>query len=242
MINKVKTLSRSECQEMMASWIDSKGDILPNVDSDYAVIREDIEKLYQDASESWDISYGRHDYYVDVIFGLKLYDYLNRQGWFSLRVASNTDFWRYLSVAVVPHIVSSRWGHDNEDHYWKRPMRIWLRSLWWYVHFSWCNTIEETKAILLKPMFSTDTILNIVERSGKNGTNIELYRDILQTYSNLGMDVISKYKARGLKETDLFRAIMKLNTAKIIVTEPNLCVDGVHGYVSLLCEDLSVRI
>ena len=242
MINKVKTLSRSECQEMMVSWINSQGDILPSVDSDYTVIREDIGKIYQDASDSWDISYGRHDYYVDVILGLKLYDYLNRQSWFSLRVASNTDFWRYLSVAVVPHIVSNRWGLDNEDHYWKRPMRIWLRSLWWYVHFSWCNSLEETKALLLKPMFSTDTILNIVERSGKNGTNIELYRDILQTYSNLSIDVISKYKAKGLKETDLFRAIMKLNTAKIIVIEPNLCLDGIHGYVSQLCEDLNIRL
>lgn len=242
MINKVKTYSRSESQERMAAWIESKGEVLPPLDTDYALIRDDIGKMYQEASDSWDISLGRHDYYVDVIFGLRLYEYLNHQEWFNMRVASNTDFWRYLSLDVVPHIVSERWGVENEDHYWKRPMRIWLRSLWWYVHFSWRNTTKDTETLLLKPMFSTDTILNLVERSGKNGTNIELYRDIIYTYSNLGENVISKFKERGLKETDLFRAIMKLNTAKIIVTEPGLCINGVHGYVSLLCEDLNVKI
>ena len=242
MINKVKILSRSECQDMMDSWIDSKGENIPDVDSDYEAIRKDIEGMYHDTSESWDISYGRHDYYVDVVFGLKLYDYLHNQEWFNLRVAANTDFWRYLSVAVVPQVVSDRWGFDNEDHFWKRPMRIWLRSLWWYVHFSWCNSMKETEALLLKPMFSTDTILNIVERSGKNGTNIELYRDIIKTYGNLSMEIITKFKERGLKESDMFRALMKLNTAKVIVTEPSLCINGVHGYVSLLCKDLNVYI
>ena len=225
MINKVKTLTRSECQDIMAAWIDSKGENAPYVDSDYVAIREAIIKMYHDAEGSWKLAYGRHDYYVDVIFGLKLYDYLNSQEWFNLRVAANTDFWRYLSVSV-----------------WKRPMRIWLKSLWWYVHFSWCGSLEETEILLLKPMFSTDTILNLVERSGKNGTNIDLYRDIIKTYSCLGADVIERFKNRGLKETDLFRAIMKLNTAKIIVTEPSLCMGGVHGYIALLCKDLNVKI
>ena len=242
MINRVKILSRSECQDMMAVWIDSKGDIIPALDSDYEAIRNDIEEMYQDTTKSWNISFGRHDYYVDAIFGLKLYDYLQNQEWFNLRVAANTDFWRYMSVVVVPQVVSDRWGFDNEDHFWKRPMRIWLRSLWWFVHFSWRNSMKETEALLLKPMFSTDTILNIVERSGKNGTNIELYRDIINTYGSLSMEIINKFKDRGLKESDMFRALMKLNTAKVIVTEPNLCINGVHGYVSLLCKDLNVDI
>ena len=242
MINKVKTLTRSECQDIMAAWIDSKGENAPYVDSDYVAIREAIIKMYHDAEGSWKLAYGRHDYYVDVIFGLKLYDYLNSQEWFNLRVAANTDFWRYLSVSVAPQVVADRWGPDNEDHFWKRPMRIWLKSLWWYVHFSWCGSLEETEILLLKPMFSTDTILNLVERSGKNGTNIDLYRDIIKTYSCLGADVIERFKNRGLKETDLFRAIMKLNTAKIIVTEPSLCMGGVHGYIALLCKDLNVKI
>lgn len=242
MINKVKTLSRAECQYLMALWIASKGNDLPPVDPDYSLFRENISKMYMDATKSWDISIGRHDYYVDVIFGLKLYSYLNSQDWFNLRAASNTDFWRFLSVSVVPHIVSERWGVDNEDHYWKRPMRIWLRTLWWFIHFSWQNSVEDTQNLLLKPMFSTDTILNVVERSGRNGTNIDLYREILKTYSELNMSIILKFKEKGLKETDLFRAMMKLNTAKIIVTEPNLCTCGVHGYVSTLCEDLGIII
>ena len=44
------------------------------------------------------------------------------------------EFWNCVSY------LTDLWS--PEDHYWKRPMRIWLRSLWWYVHFSWCNSIE----------------------------------------------------------------------------------------------------
>ena len=72
MINKVKTLTRSDCQDLMAAWIDSKGENVPWVDPDYAAIRETIMKMYHDAEGSWKLAYGRHDYYVDVIFGLKL--------------------------------------------------------------------------------------------------------------------------------------------------------------------------
>lgn len=242
MINKVKTLSRTECSEAMSAWIDSKGETMPFVDTDYVVIRNDLDKMYRKAYDSWKIEYGRKEYYVDVVFGLKLFEYLNNQDWFNLRVASNVDFWRYLSVAVLPHIVSERWGFDNEDHFWKKPMRIWLRSLWWFVYYSWSGSALETESVLLKPMFSTDTVLNIIERSGRKGTNIELYRDILKSYSELDLNIIDEFKNRGIKETDLFRAVMKLNTAKIIVTEPNLCANGVHGYVKMLFKDLNVVI
>ena len=46
----------------------------------------------------------------------------------------------------MPHIVADRWGDDNDDHFWKKNVRIWLRSIWWYVHLSWGDTVANTAA------------------------------------------------------------------------------------------------
>ena len=97
---------------------------------------------------------------------------------FNLRAAANDDFWRYLSIKVIPDVVAERWGYENESHYWSKPARIWLRSIWWYVHLSWQGDMQTTAKVLEASCFTTDSILNLEERTGRKGTFI-MYIDTL---------------------------------------------------------------
>ena len=81
--------------------------------------------------------------------------------------------------------------------------------------------------------FSTDTILNLVERTGRKGTYVQVYRYIMYFYSKLDLSVISEYK-NAHQNADLFRAIMVLNTAKVVSIEPSLFLGGELEYAKSL--------
>ena len=89
----------------------------------------------------------------------------------------------------------------------KTSRRIWLKTIWWYVHLSWQNNINETYNILINN--TTDTILQLVERPGL-GYNVELYRELMKQYNN--------YEDSS---RNLFRTVLKLNTAQMLTTVPN---------------------
>jgi len=233
---QIKTLNRGESQIAMNKWID-KCPQLPDVEGDYAVIRNDISNLFSDIKDrAIEQGYRMQDYYVDEQFAVALYVYFSHQDWFNLRLAADDGFWRYLSVVVVPDIVSLRWGKDNEDHFWKIPRRIWLKQLWWYVYLSWNDNEKNTRDILDSPNCSTDTILNFVERSGKKGTCVEAYRQIIRIYSHIPIKKLREFN-QGRKNDDLFRVVMKLNTARMMVLEPDLCEGGSEGYANKLFID-----
>ncbi|RIN55580.1 DUF6339 family protein [Staphylococcus simulans] len=161
------------------------------------------------------------DYQFDLLFGLKLYDILNNNN-FKTRDAMNDDVWRYLSIKVVPDIVHSRW-ELNEAHFYKMSRRIWLKTLWWYIHLSYHNDLETTYELLKNN--STDTIMNLVERPGI-GYNINLYREIMRQYN--------KYNDSS---RNLFRRVLKVNTARIVTTSPELVSGGIERYVDDLFKD-----
>lgn len=238
---EIKVLNRGEAQAAMEEWI-SSAPILPQIDSDYAVIRRELvdafRKIQEEKTEESD---SVSDYYVDVHFGIALHQCLSKCSVFSLRNASDDGFWRYLSVKVIPDIVSVRWGKNNESHFWSVPRRIWLKQLWWYVYLCWNNNIGETEKIMESPNCSTDTILNLVERSGRKGTDVDSYRKIMYYYTNIPIDVLRNFK-RTRKSEDLFRIVMKLNTARMLVMEPSLCSGGCDGYVRQLFADAGVEI
>jgi hypothetical protein len=52
---------------------------------------------------------------------------------------------------------------------------------------------------------------------------------------------VSEYKKRG-KNHDLFRVVMKLNTARMMVAEPALCAGGYKGYAEKLFRDAGLDI
>lgn len=171
----IKTLNRSEAQNAMKEWVLNYPS-LPEVEGDYLKIRKDIQEFNQKVRSECPDSIAKKDYYIDAHIGILLYDYLWRVPGFNLRAAANDDFWRYLSIKVIPDVVAERWGYDNESHYWSKPARIWLRSIWWYVHLSWQGDMQTTAKVLETPCFTTDSILNLEERTGRKGTFINVYR------------------------------------------------------------------
>lgn len=238
----IKTLNRSESQVAMKDWL-ANYPALPLVEGDYIKIRADIQSFYKKIKEECLNDIAKKDYYIDTHMGILLYDYLWNQPGFNLRAAANDDFWRYLSIKVVPDVVAERWGKDNESHYWSKPARIWMRSIWWYVHLSWQGDMMATAQILEAPCFTTDSILNLGERTGRNGTFINVYRYIMYYYSKIPQDVLENYDKNTKSQSDgLFRIVMKLNTAKSVVIDPALYLGGEKEYVRTLFMDAGVRV
>lgn len=169
----------------------------------------------------------KEDYYIDLFFGLEMYFILKKFG-MGLRIASEDKVWIYLCTNVFPDIIYKRYGKDNkisEDRVWKSSRRIYLKVLWWYIHLSLQKgdseeALEATKSILINN--STDEIVQLVERSGRFGYRVDLYREIMKVYSTINV--------KGSKR-NIFRKVMVLNTARTAVVEPSLTRDGVPGYV-----------
>lgn len=238
----IKTLNRAESQVAMKDWL-ANYPTLPQVEGDYIKIRTDIQEFCKKVREECPKDIAKKDYYIDAHIGILLYDYLWKQPGFNLRAAANDDFWRYLSIKVVPDVVADRWGKDNESHYWSKPARIWLRSIWWYVHLSWQGDMTTTARVLEASCFTTDSILNLEERTGRNGTFINVYRYIMYYYSRIPQAVLEDYDKNTKSQSDgLFRIVMKLNTAKSVVIDPALYLGGEKEYVKSLFMDAGVRV
>ena len=177
------------------------------------------------------ISEKNNAYQVDLLFGLSLYDLLNAKYEMNVRLAATEGIWRYLSVCVVPDLVERRYGKEHPDRFWKKPRRIWLRVLWWYIHLSWQGSFSSTKEILKEN--TTDEILQLVDRCGRGGYRVDLYRELMRKNAELNKTVP--------KSQQLFRKIMVLNTARVQVIEPALTLGGNRGYVDSLSDYFTDR-
>ena len=90
---------------------------------------------------------------------------------------------------------------------------------------------------------TTDSILNLEERTGRKGTFINVYRYIMYYYSHIQQQVLDEYnKNTKTQQDDLFRIVMKLNTAKVMVVDPALYLGGEKEYVRSLFMDAGVRV
>ncbi|WP_152035000.1 hypothetical protein [Pseudomonas ovata] len=158
----------------------------------------------------------------DMKVGLALYQVLAEAG-LDIRTAADDGWWRFLSLRLLPDLVKSRWDSTPPVRFWKGRSRIWLRAVWWTVHLTWQGSEESTREVLED--VTTDTVVQLVERPGKGGFRVDLTRQI--------------FRMRRLRKPsqDQFRAIMKLNTAQIVLKEPMLCEGGMFGYVDALFAD-----
>ncbi len=168
------------------------------------------------------ISTKNYSYQVDYIFGLKLYSFMNNKCGMTPRIASTAGVWRFLSIQVIPDVIDMRYGVDHPDRYWKKSKRLWLRVLWWYIHLSWQGDEESTSSVIKDN--STDEILQLVDRCGRGGYRVDLYREFMKQYSQL--DAVDRRK------NQVFRKVMVLNTARVQVVEPGLVEGGIKEYVS----------
>lgn len=198
--------------------------------SEYVPLRDElcqmfVETLSEIGIEPEDIQTKNYAYQVDYIFGLKLYALFTEEYQMSLRLAATEGVWRFLSVMVVPDIIALRYGKDHPDRFWKKPKRLWLRVIWWYIYLSWQGDASTTAEILKDN--STDEILQLVDRCGRGGYRVSLYREFMKKYSELGIS--------ERRQKQIFRKMMVLNTARVQVIEPALVDGGERRYVDDLC-------
>lgn len=222
---------KEKAREEFDKFVDGKSDELPRAYFDLS------RKLFEASGNAERIAHefgkSRRSYEFDLNFGLSLYDILNKQEGFSMRSAAKDDVWRFISIIVIPTIIKSRWDYDLQRFTGIGPKgdaRLYLKTLFWYVHLSYQektkDPISSTYEILKNN--STSTIIDLVERTGK-GYDINLSRELMRQFGK-----IQKIKGRE----DLFRKIMKLNTAWLETMIPEFCRGGVEGYVRLLVNEV----
>lgn len=197
--------------------VESKGIVPINPAQEFIDLREKLINARDEVYDQFELdNVNKLGYTFDLNFGLKVYEILNKNIGFNNRVATNDEVWRYLSIKVIPDIVHSRWEF-NETYFYKAPRRLWLKTIWWYIHLSWSGSVESTYLTLKNN--STDTIMQLVDRAGI-GYNVELYREIMK-----------QYKGYSKKDRMLFRKLLMLNVARVVTMSPDLVDGGIEGYV-----------
>lgn len=242
-----KTMYKREAARLAEQWESlTKTDLYRKVrdrDLNSGGLSPDCQELRDELLEAWkdvrievqnlENDNNRKLYLTDLLFALKMYPIVQKRG-MDIRLASYDNVWIYLCMKVVPEIVFERFGlkKDEEtgltiipvDHLYKKSMRIYLKSLWWYLFLSMRVTedgkdnLEETRQMLWDK--NTDTILQLVERSGREGYRVDLYREI-----------IGYYCYHQELTADDFRCALILNTASCQVIEPSFSSGGVQEFV-----------
>lgn len=221
-IKRLKEIYNDDCSAKDSKVLDKFGE-----GTEYLQLRAILKQAYSDLLKK---CVYRRDYKLDLEFGLVLYSALNSGMYkMSIRDAANNGIWRFLSVELVPDIIMDRWKGEKSklpaDHFYEKPNRNYLKSLWWYIHLSWQGSSDSTREILKKN--STDTIVNLVERAGRYGYQVNLYRKIMLRFTNPGNGLTPN-------DADLFRKVMKLHTTRYANIEPSLYEGGEAGYVKEL--------
>ena len=201
------------------------------LDDNYKKLRE----FLIDKSDEY-LSLGLKEYDYDLMLALDLYEFLEMQKDFTHIFRSSIEFWRYVSVYVIPDIVEKRWGcgleEKYENHFYKKSVRVYPYTLYWYIYLNWCGTRAKTYELLKDA--SDDEILNLVERPSRIGVNIDLMRAFNKRFFS-----IPKNKRKILingKKVSLYRILLKKNTAKLLVFRPEFYPNGIEGYVDMLFE------
>lgn len=163
-------------------------------------------------------------YHQDLLLALKLFEILNEVYDFSEREASQDGKWRFLSLNVVPELIHNRWGF-NESRFYQHSSRMYLKSLWWYIYLSWQGTGADTYSILRGN--TTDELVQLVERTGSKGYRVDVYRKVMKYYSEVNT-------SEKQNKNEIFRKVMKLNTARVKIIEPALYKGGTSQYVKEL--------
>ncbi|MEG0835039.1 MAG: hypothetical protein RR413_06305 [Christensenellaceae bacterium] len=220
-------------QDLVSHW--SRFDVPTEYHSSYADFRKELIQAFQTAMTE---SGGKMNYLLDLRVGLRLYRLLSPGKDFSVIQSNDNGIWRYISVKVMPDITYLRYpdpekgirdegGRLNHKRFYAATRRIWLKSLWWYVHLSWQGSEEATYEILKDN--GTDNINKLIETPGR-GYRVSLFRNMMLEYS----------KTAPHKVKD-FAASTKLNNAKCVSVEPALTAGGEKEYAYRLFGELSMK-
>lgn len=199
-----------------------------NYDDSYKEFRSELIECFDSTLKE---TGGKMNYLLDLRMGIKLYELLAPQQGFSNVMANDDDIWRYISVCVMPDITYLRYPDPkqgdvriNKKRFFSHTRRIWLKTLWWYIHLGWQDTPEKTFEVLKNN--GTNIISHFIERPGK-GYRPTLFRNIMLSYSTLATQ----------KDT-IFRAAAKMNLVKCVTVEPALTQGGEKGYTDNLFREV----
>lgn len=222
-IDEIDRLSDTAFDDLKAKW---EKHLVDGFDESYSELRSKVLAAYTDAIE-------KGGYAIDLSVGFCLYTELNMDNGFTTVLANDNDIWRYISVKIFPDITYLRYprlGKDdlriNKKRFYSHTRRIWLKTLWWYIHLSWQGDVKTTYKVLKD--FGTDTISDFIERPGK-GYRLVLFREIMKYYSTVNE-----------KSAELFNKIAKQNLVNCRTIEPALAEEAEEGYVKELFMQLSI--
>lgn len=192
------------------------------LDPEYREMRQVIVDAWKSANAS------PKSYMIDLNVGLALYEFLLTRS-FNQIYAETDDWWRFVSLKLCPDLTHMRYpgdlsGRINRKRFFDHPRRIWLKTLWWYVHLSWQGSVESTRDVLGR--FGTDTIGQMIERPGP-GYQVEVFRAIAGEYA----------AESEWCEADEFKKVMARHSVYNASFEPTLFSGGVTGYASRLFSD-----
>lgn len=222
------SLSDTEFQDIESHW--KVNDVSASAfDSSYEDFRRELLAVFNSTLIE---TSGKMNYLLDLRVGIKLYQLMPLGKNFSIIQANDDDIWRYISVKVMPDITYLRYPNPekgslriNQKRFYSHTRRIWLKTLWWYIHLSWQGNASDTFEALKNN--GVDNINKLIETPGR-GYRLQLFRSMILEY----------YKTRPHKVKD-FAAFTKLNNAKCVSVEPELTYGGVAAYAKKLLEEVS---
>jgi len=246
-IDHYDNLNDVEFTDQVRHWasFDVSEDDYANV---YQPIREKVVSTYKEALTDND---NKVTYNLDLRVGIALYELINPSNGFDVIIANDDDVWRYISVKVMPDLTFLRYPNLASDveiireyipdysvridtekdsirlkkkRFYSHTRRIWLKTLWWYIHLGWQGSSNKTYDVLLNN--GTNIISHFIERPGR-GYRESLFRSMLYAYSLLPE-----------QKDKTFRAAAKLNLAKCVSVEPILTDGGELAYSEKLFEEV----
>ena len=117
----------------------------------------------------------------------------------------------------------------KKKRFYSHSRRIWLKTLWWYIHLGWQGTPDRTYEILKNN--GSNIISHFIERPGR-GYREKLFRCMLYEYAQL---------PEQKQKDKVFRAAAKLNLVKCTSVEPALTEGGEPVYSKKLFSEVVGR-
>ena len=226
-------------------------------EDNYSEIYRNIrEKIVDEFKRVLAENKNRIDYSLDLQVGLKLYELMNPNNGFDIVKANDDDIWRYISLCVIPDLTFIRYPNQQTDinilaecipnltyaisvktekdslrikkkRFYSHTRRIWIKTLWWYIHLGWQGDLSSTYNTLKNN--GTNIISHFIERPGR-GYRETLFRSMLYAYSCLPE-----------QKDGVFRAAAKLNLAKCVSVEPALTLGGEPVYSKKLFNEVLTK-
>lgn len=222
--------------ENYKEWIsNSDDDYVHKLDSNlvekYKQLRECVLKRIKEENLYDLIENQNKVYKFDVQLGLILHEILD----ITEREATQNMYWEFLHLKVLPDVVMKRWDIEKNKNRFvmeDKDTRIYFKAIWWYVHFLLVTgtSMEEAKEILLSDKLTTDTIVAVVERTGKSGYNYKTNAELLKAIVN------SKEKV-----TEFSRKVMYVNNAKTRSMIPAFSEGGEKEYAEKIVDEIILK-